>query len=170
MEEEKTLVKIVSLLPQYLNKKMINTIVYILKNKYEKSCSEEDGLILTINKIHHITNVISKDSKEIYFQVSFSANTVKPEKGMKISFIPTLIINKGIFGKVYDMFSIFIPETNLKSYTFNNEKGNESFSHKIKTHVLSRDTHVKAVISDIKFSGTKYNCLCVLEDIMDNYG
>ena len=164
MEDEKILTKSVSLSPQYLNKHLIQSILYLLKNKYEKSCTEEDGLILSINKIHNITNVISKDSKEIYFQISFSANTVKPEKGMKISFKPTLIINKGIFGKVYDLFSIFIPETNMKSYSFNGEKGNESFSHKTKTEILSRDTLINAVISDIKFSGTKYNCLCILDE------
>lgn len=159
MEKEKILSKMISISPNYLDKNLIKTLIYIIKSKYEKTCNEEDGLILSVTSIENIKNVISKDSKEIHFFISFKALTIKPHKDMKLSFKPSLIINKGIFGKLYDVFSVFIPESNIKDWNYDKE----SFKHKIDEYTITKDKEVNVVITDIKFSGTKYNCICSLD-------
>jgi len=158
MNSEKLLSKSISIPPSYLNDNLINTLIYVIKQKYEKTCNEEDGLILSINSIENIKNTVSRDGKEVHFFISFNSTIVKPHKGIKISFKPTLLINKGIFGKLYDVFSLFIPETNMKGWSFENNsfvKGKEK---------ITKDTEVSAIISDIKFNGTKYNCICTLAE------
>ena len=145
---------------------IIKTIVRLFRQKYEKTCDEEDGIIVSIDKMTNLTNVISKDSCHIHFTATFQAQTVKPEKGLVVSFTPTLILPKGIFGKLYDSISLFVPDEYIKGWTFKgdkyvlNESENESTDSENKT--ITKDHEVKVMIHDIKFNTTKYNCICKL--------
>jgi len=69
-----------------------------------------------------------------------------------------LIINKGIFGKVYDTINLFIPENNMKGWTYDDNE--ECFVKK--DQKINKKSNVDAIITDTKFTVTKYNCICSL--------
>ena len=162
-----------------MDSNIIKTIVRLFRQKYEKTCDEEDGIIVSIDKITKLTNVMSKDSCHIHFTATFEAQTVKPEKGLVVSFTPTLILPKGIFGKLYDSISLFVPDEYIKGWTFkgdryvsnvsnvssekdesDNENNEDNEDNENKT--ITKDHEVKVIIHDIKFNTTKYNCICKL--------
>lgn len=158
MEKKLELVKTISITPNLINYDIIKTVVSLLKIKYEKTCNENDGMInnISYDDIVSIDNIISKDSTNVLFSIKFLANVVKPEKKDVISFKPSLILDKGLFGKIYDNISVFIPETNMKEWKFEKDK------YKNKDKIIDKETVVNAVITDTKFNTTKYNCICTL--------
>ena len=135
-----------------------------LKKKYEKTCSDTEGLIISIEHIISIDNIIDKDSIHITFSVVFQAVTIKPEKDMNISFIPTLILSKGIFGKLYDNINFFIPESSLKQsgYIFDADqnlfKREKEDEDETKIFITCK-TEVNTVIEQLKYDTVKYNCI-----------
>jgi DNA-directed RNA polymerase subunit E'/Rpb7 len=131
----------------------------MLKNKYEKTCDEEDGLILSIDDVIKVENMVSKDSCYIQFDLTFMATVIKPEKGMKLVVKPSYILGtKGIFSKLYDNINVFVPESNIKDWKYSNDSYTKS------DRVIDKDTEINVVINDIKFNSTKYNCVCCLSD------
>jgi hypothetical protein len=69
-----------------------------------------------------------------------------------------MILSKGIFGKIYDNINLFIPVNNIKDWIF------EENSFKKGKKCIEKDRPIKVIISDIKFSSTKYNCICNLDE------
>lgn len=167
MEKQVEIVKSLSIGPQYMDENIIKNVVHMLKNKYEKTCEEENGLILNIENIKDIQNMISKDSCSIIFEITFTAKTIKPEKNSDISFIPTLILAKGIFGKLYDNINLFIPESSLKKkgWIFKEDSFflSSSSKEKEKDKKIDKKTEINVLIKDIKFNTNKYNCICDLK-------
>jgi len=148
--------RVISVSPDLMDHNILKNVFGILKNKYEKVCDEKDGMIFSIEKIIDIENVISKDGIYIHFNVTFSAIVVKPEKNLPLSFKPTLILSKGIFGKLYDHINIFIPSVNMGGWTFSEEEN----VFKNKEDRIDKETMIDATIKDIKYNTTKYNCIC----------
>jgi DNA-directed RNA polymerase subunit E'/Rpb7 len=131
----------------------------MLKKKYDKTCDEADGLILSIDDVLKVENMVSKDSCYVQFDITFLATVIKPEKGMKLTIKPSYILaTKGIFSKLYDNINIFIPESNIKEWRYSNDSYTKS------DRVIDKDTVINIVINDIKFNSTKYNCVCSLSD------
>lgn len=162
-EQEKRISKTVEVAPMFLNKNIIATVTELLKKKFEKTCDEDFGLLISVEKIIKMSNIISKDSKYVNFTIDFLGKTVKPEKGMVISFKPSFIISKGIFGKLYENINFFIPyesaTSSLKKWTFENDcfkKGKK----KITVHDL-----ISCIITDIMFETVKYKCICELNEM-----
>ena len=148
--------RVISVSPDLMDYNILKNVFCILKNKYEKVCDEKDGMIFSIEKIIDIENVISKDACHIHFSVTFSAIVVKPDKNLTLSFKPTLILSKGIFGKLYDHINIFIPSVNMGGWTFSEEEN----VFKNQDDRIDKETEVHATIKDIKYNTTKYNCIC----------
>ena len=144
-----------------INPSIIRTIVQQFRQKYEKTCDETDGVILHVESIDHLENVISKDSRHVHVKVTATAKIFKPLKGIEIEFQPTLIIQKGVFGKMYGVINLFIPESYLKGWIF---QGDHFVSGE--GDVLGKESTVVAVITDTKFATTKYNCICSLKTII----
>jgi DNA-directed RNA polymerase subunit E'/Rpb7 len=150
--------------PSYIDSNIMKNVFHMLKNRYEKTCNEDDGMILSIDKILKVENMISKDSCYIIFDVTFLATVVKPEIGMVLQVKPTyLLSSKGIFSKIYDNINIFIPETNIKDFK-DWKYSNESYIHK-NGKVVNKESVIDITINDIKFNSTKYNCVCSLSNI-----
>jgi DNA-directed RNA polymerase subunit E'/Rpb7 len=136
-----------------------DTIYQLVRQKYEKTCDERDGLILTIHGIESIQNQISKDSCHIHIMVKMSVDLIKPQKGSIFTFTPTLIIAKGVFGKLHDSISLFIPDIYLSDWVYKND----TFELKSDpTHVITKQSPISVKVADIKFNTTKYNCICKL--------
>jgi DNA-directed RNA polymerase subunit E'/Rpb7 len=162
-EQEKRISKTVEVAPMFLNKNIIAIVTELLKKKFEKTCDDEFGLLISIGKIIKMSNIISKDSKYVNFTVEFLGKTVKPEKGMVISFKPLFIISKGIFGKLYENINFFIPYESvtgsLKKWTFENDCFKRG-KKKITVHDI-----VICTITDIMFETVKYKCICELNEM-----
>jgi len=158
MEKKVELVKTISITPNLINYNIIKNVVSLLKLKYEKTCNENDGMITYIDNedIKSIDNIIGKDSISVLFSIRFLATVVKPEKGNIINFKPTLILERGLFGKIYDNISVFIPESNMPGWKFEKDK------FKKDNDIIDKSTFIKAMITDTKFNSTKYNCICTL--------
>jgi DNA-directed RNA polymerase subunit E'/Rpb7 len=143
--------------PNFIDSNIMKYILSILKTKYEKTCHESDGLILSIDKIIDVKNMISKDSCYIIFDINFQATVIKPEKDLVLTLKPSYLLDsKGIFGKIYDNINIFVPEIKMENWKYSND----SYIKKNKT--INKDTLIQVKIIDIKFNSTKYNCICSL--------
>jgi DNA-directed RNA polymerase subunit E'/Rpb7 len=152
--------KNITIEPKHLTKDIKEYIFSELKKKYEKTCSDTEGLIISIENIISIDNIINKDSIHITFSVMFKAVTIKPEKDMNISFIPTLILPKGIFGKLYDNINFFIPETSLKQSGYVFDTDTNSFKKETeKDTFITYKTELTTVIEQLKYDTVKYNCI-----------
>lgn len=158
MEKKIKLFKTISITPNLIDHNIIKNVVSLLKIKYEKTCNENDGMIISIDHkdIISIDNIISKDSISILFSINFLATVVKPEKNDIIYFKPSLILDKGLFGKIYDSINVFIPESNMLDWKFDKDK------YKNNDNIINKETTVKAIITNIKFNSSKYNCICSL--------
>jgi DNA-directed RNA polymerase subunit E'/Rpb7 len=146
--------------PSVMDSNLIRTIVVLYRKKYEKTCDENDGYIISIDGLKDLTNIISKDSQHIHFSAILTATVVKPEKGQVITFKPSLIMQKGIFGKIYDMISLFVPDEYMKEWKYKDD----SFVHNDnEERKITKGEPIEAIINDIKFNSTKYNCVCTLK-------
>jgi len=158
MKKSVSIKRSVFISPSYIDCDIMKNVFNILKIKYEKTCDEDDGMILSIEKILKVENMISKDSCYIIFDITFLASVIKPEKNMVLQINPSYILSsKGIFSKVYDNICIFIPESNIKDWKYSND----SYTNK-NGKVINKDTTIDIIINDIKFNSTKYNCICSL--------
>jgi len=158
METFITTTKSIAVSPNFIDSNILKNVFFLLKKKYEKTCDEADGMILSIDKVIKIENIVSKDSCYINFDITFLATVIKPEKGLKLTFKPSYILqHKGIFGKIYDNISIFVPENTLKNWKYSNESYSDSFNN-----TINKDTIIEVIVDEIKFNSTKYNCVCLL--------
>ena len=189
VEKEKKKMSIVSILtkdvmlePKHLTPGIHDFVYDMIKKKYEKSCSDEHGLIISIDRIVRMDNLINKDSIFITFMVTFEALTLKPVVGLEISFVPILLIHKGIFGKIHDFINFFIPDISLVESGYNHDTSDNSFTRveiveetikknkrnvKVKKeikHSITKDSMVKVIIEQIKYDAIKYNCIVRLVD------
>jgi DNA-directed RNA polymerase subunit E'/Rpb7 len=156
------LTKSITVEPKHLTPEIKKHVINELKKKYEKTCCEKSGLIISIEDLVSMDNLINKDSIHITFMATFKAVTVKPEKGMKFSFVPTLILSKGVFGKMYENINFFIPETalSLSAYTF--DAATNSFKADNKEDITCVK-NVDVIIDQLKCDTLKYNCIVYLE-------
>lgn len=145
--------------PNVLNSDIVKTIIYLFRQKYENTCDEKDGFITRIDKISNLSNVIGKDSCHIQFSATLHVRVIKPEKGLSLLFSPSLIMQKGIFGKLYDTISIFVPESYMKDWTFTNDCFIKNSSE---NDTIKKNKPLRVIVMDIKFNNTKYNCICKL--------
>jgi hypothetical protein len=150
------LTKNITVEPKHLTPEIKKHVINELKKKYEKTCCEKSGLIISIEELLSMDNLINKDSIHITFMATFKALTVKPEKGMKFSFVPTLILSKGVFGKMYENINFFIPEMalSLSGYTFDTNV----FKSPNKEDITCTKS-VNVIIDQLKCDTLKYNCI-----------
>lgn len=161
IEKQIQTVKTICVNANIMDQHILKYVIQLLRQKYEKKCDKNDGYILSIDEMLDLQNIIGKDSCSIYFIAKLLVTVVKPEKGMKLKFIPSMIIPKGIFGKLskYDTISFLIPDTHLKEWTF---QDGIFVSNNDKTKKITKDDSIDIIINDIKFNQTKYNCVCSL--------
>lgn len=157
METLVEITKSITVSPKVMDKNIVNMIVQMFKKKYEKSCDDKNGYIVSIQSMKNLQNMISKDSTYIQFTATLLANVIKPEIDRQITIIPSLIISRGIFSKIYDI-SILIPEEYLK------EKGwifkENTFINDLDDKKIDSNTTIIVKIVNYKYAGSKYNCIC----------
>lgn len=157
--------KYITVSPIVMDKNIVNVIAHMFKKKYEKSCDDKNGYIVTIHSMKNLENMISKDSTYIQFSATLLASVIKPEIHREITITPSLIIARGIFSKIYDI-SILIPDEYLKQkgWMFKENifvmDGDGNDSKKI-----DLNTTITVKIVNYKYAGSKYNCICDIVSI-----
>lgn len=163
METMVEIKKSITVSPMVMDKNIVNVIAHMFKKKYEKSCDDKNGYIVTIHSMKNLENMISKDSTYIQFSATLLADVIKPEIDGVLTITPSLIIARGIFSKIYDI-SILIPDEYLK------QKGwifkENMFINESKKIDLNTTMTVKII--NYKYAGSKYNCICDICDICDD--
>lgn len=165
---QKTLYRMIDVHPSKLNSSITEFLKERIYSLYVHSCSE-DGVIIDIKKIINITNQISIDNCSVLFGIIFEAEVLKPEIGSKITFKASRIIQKGIFGKLYEgMINLFIPSTDIINHEYipddNGSFVNKKTNQKNKTKTISCESVITCVVKAVKFDRDskppKYNCIC----------
>jgi DNA-directed RNA polymerase subunit E'/Rpb7 len=141
--------KNIILLPDCLKANIKECIFNEIVKKYEKTCINEHGLLISVKEIINIDNYINKDSINITFIVTFKGETIKPENDMIVSFIPNKIMNIGIFGKIYDKINFFIPIENLEEYEYIYNDSDDLFENKNGLKI-TKDNKINVKIKQIK--------------------
>lgn len=161
IEKQIQTVKTICVNANVMDHHILKYIVELLRQKYEKKCDKNEGYILSIDEVMDLQNLIGKDSCTIYFTAKLLMTVIKPEKGMKVSFTPSMIISKGVFGKLskYDTISFLIPDTHLKEWNF---QDGIFVNVNDKNKKITKEKPIDIIIIDIKFNQTKYNCVCSL--------
>ena len=146
--------------PKYLTPMIDEYLFQELKKKYEKTCCPDHGFIISIDNIISTDNLINKDSIMITFSIIFKAQSIKPQKDMILSFIPTLIISKGVFGKIYENIHFYIPDHHLLENDFIFDE--QSLSFRSKNQIINNNTEVNVKIHQFICDTQKYNCIVML--------
>ena len=165
-EHIKNLTTTIEVHPSFLNNEIMNTLQKMLKVKFETKCFENIGYISSIKKINRIDNKITPDALTILFNISFSISYILPKIGDKFTFKVTLLLDKGIFGKLYDgKLNFFIPEMSLTNNDYNFEIDDESGNcFKKNTSYIFVGDFVSIKISAIKFDTDVFKCICCLNE------
>lgn len=159
MQKTLDIKKTICVSPMAINKNILEIVSKMFKQKYEKSCDDKNGYIMSIHSVKELKNMISKDSTYVQFEATLHATVIKPEIGIEFTFTPSLLISRGIFGKIYDI-SILIPEDYLKKTGWIFQQNTFVNSDHKKT--ITHNYPIQAKIINFQFAGTKYNCICDL--------
>lgn len=162
----KTLTKVLDLHPRHLDAEIHHTIRTTLLNEYTKYSSEENGVIVEVlsqNGVRIIDNLINKESQSICFKIQFEAVLLKPYKGLQVTFVPVMIMPKGLVGKLYhDAIILFVPVDQMPKWSYNDQTHEFVHNEDPQCRPINRTTEVITEVIDFKFDLTKYNCIARL--------
>ena len=140
--------------PRYLDNNLFATI----EEQFQKgpACTMKDGYIKSKKILSISSNVISKIHNKISFTITYMAETIKPEKGMKIdSCIINNIFPSGILLE-YEKIKIFIPVSNIVKNGYNI---NKNILEKQNTESIKIGDKINIVIQDIRFENKNFICV-----------
>lgn len=159
MSKKLILEKNIDIEPKYINENILQTIEEQFNKNNE--CTLKDGYIKSKKIISIKSNPITKIYNKISFTVRYIAETLKPEKGMKLKAVINNIFPSGVLME-YEKIKIFVPLKNI-------EKINMSINKNIIEHKKDKDTKftmgdtVKIVIQDIRFETKNFICIAQIE-------
>jgi DNA-directed RNA polymerase subunit E'/Rpb7 len=146
----------VCLEPMYLDSNIQQHLSNKIREITKNECSNENGYILSINKIVEITNnYISSANSDIVFTVKFEANILKPEIGMVMNGCVCMILPRGIFVDVQEKLKVLIPKTSLVNYTLDNAK----MCYESETHRICKDDLIDIKIEMVQYSEKTFICI-----------
>lgn len=145
----------VSIDPIYLDSNISHHLLKKIKETMEGKCCLDYGYIINVKNIVNLgSNIISPANSLVVYNVTYQADTIKPEKGLVLSGKICMIFPQGIFVNIIDKMKILIPVNNLESYTF--EDGNFVAENK---HDLILDTNVDIEITMVKYEKKSFSCI-----------
>lgn len=143
--------------PQYLNETLLSAI----EEQFQKgsSCTLKDGYVKSKKILSIKSNVISKIHNKISFTVKYLAETIKPEKNVKLECAINNIFPSGVLLE-YEKIKIFIPVSNLikNNFTINKNIINGKDSETIKI-----GDKIKIIIQDVRFENKNFICIASID-------
>lgn len=149
--------------PQYLNKDLLKNI----EEQFQKgpTCTMKDGYIKSRKILSVSSNVISKIHNKVSFTIVYVAETIKPEKNMKLDCVINNIFPSGVLLE-YEKIKIFIPLSNVvkNNYVINkNILEPKEKSDNDKNVVIKIGDKIKVVIQDVRFENKNFICVAHMD-------
>lgn len=124
------------------------------------TCSKEKGYIIMIHNIQRdkkLQNIISRVSGNCIFTVSYDICSLKPEIGHVYKVLVSSIFKEGIFCE-YNNIKILIPNSELQSFSYQNEKLVSP------EYTIQTGDWIKIRIHNVRYDDQNYQCIARLEE------
>lgn len=149
----------VSILDSNLNSNYKEYILQKMKSTYEKTCTNANGFIISINKIITIhDNRISSGDSVTVFDVSFEAECIKPKEGDIVEGEVCLVEPYCILVNIHKNLKVIISSKEMGDYEYDKSlAGDEAFVYKKKR--IGLDSLISLELITIKYEKKKYTCI-----------
>lgn len=149
-----TIDKFICLKPFELDNNIKNTILNNMRNYLVNKCSENNGYIISVNKIIKILDTrISNTTSDIICNVRVEVCSLKPVLENVYKATICMVFSQGIFVEIEEKMKVLIPTDKLEEFTF------ENFSFRNGDIVLSNDDIISIAIYDYKYLNNSFSCL-----------
>lgn len=136
---------------KYFGDNIRNFVIEKVTQKYNGSCTFENGYILNIKNVKLTSNWISTANTQTIFEVSFDAEILKPKAGDKLIGEVMAIYEYGIIIAAQKMITIFITPDDIKNFRYVDEGEFESSKQKI-----NNGDKIQVEITLLKYSNKKF--------------
>lgn len=138
--------------PVCLDQNILEHLFDKIRESTENECTKEYGYILSVDRLVEIKdNYVSAANSDIVFEVSFEAQTLKPDIGTKLTGVVCMVVKHGVFLSVRDKMKVLVPMT---GYNFDSE--NNCYT---KDDVIIQNGDILSVqIVGSKYSKQSFSC------------
>ena len=153
----------VTLTPSELRENIQELLVSKLNKKY-LTCNINYGYVYKILAVHNkYTTLIDNNSSNINFDLKFKIERILPIVNMKLNCTVHTIFNHGIFAQVEDKIKILVPSSTISDYFFQKNQSDSipasCFCKKDKSSIIKKNDTISIIITDVKYSKNRYNCI-----------
>lgn len=146
----------VSIDAMYLDKDIEHNILLKLKKTMEGRCTFDNGYIITVNKIINVgSNTIGSANSLIIFDITYEANTLRPEKGVVLSGKVCMVFKHGIFVDICGKMKVLVPSNFIEGYEYQQDSNSFTFLESI----IKNDVEVSVDIVDMKYDKKQFSCI-----------
>lgn len=146
----------VSIDAMYLDKDIEDHILLKLKKTMEGRCTFDNGYIITVNKIINVgSNTIGSANSLIIFDITYEANTLRPEKGVVLSGKVCMVFKHGIFVDICGKMKVLVPSNFIEGYEYQQDSNSFTFLESI----IKNDVEVSVDIVDMKYDKKQFSCI-----------
>jgi DNA-directed RNA polymerase II subunit RPB7 len=153
----------VSIEAMYLDKDIKDHILVKLKKNMEGRCTFDNGYIITVNKIINVgSNTIGSANSLIIFDITYEANTLRPEKGVVLTGKVCMVFKHGIFVDIFGKMKVLVPSNFIEGYEY--QQDSNSFT--CLKSIIKNDVEVSVDIVDMKYDKKQFSCIGKLNSIL----
>lgn len=135
--------------PKYLDSNLKKRIVKIIEEKVGTKCTKEYGYILQVLEPITIDSFI-----DTRMTVTFTAKTLKPEKGEKMTGVVCMLYKDGIFMEVEGRQRVLVPKTTLQAYTY--DELSKTYTGPSRT--IREGDEITVLIQATKYDKNQFSC------------
>ncbi len=157
-----TIQKQISIEPCFLNKDLTKHLHAKILSTLKNQCDQKYGYILEIGEnITILGNIVSSAGKDVFFDVKFTAKTLKPTINSEYEGIVVMVLQQCIFVLVGQM-KVVVPTDKMIGFKFN--KAGSSFVKGSQT--IKQNSKVVVRIENIKYEKQNFNCIGSLKTLL----
>ena len=144
--------KRISIPPDYLAEDLETCVKNILNKERKQLNSRENGYVVKIEKIKTITNIVSRETNDIFLDVDFIVESFFLKPGIKLISTVKMILPTGILASCHDI-KVWIPSNKMNGFTF---KGS-IYSKDNETILMNQDIQIQ--VSVIRYEKKSFSCI-----------
>jgi len=146
----------VSIDPKYLDSNISHHILEKIRLNMEDKCTLKHGYIIKVRKIINLgDNIIAPANSLVVYDVTYEAETIKPEKGLELYGKICMVFEHGIFVDVLGRMKVLVPANTLEGYTFTCD----SFTPEEEGEVIVIEKLVGIRITMVKYEKKDFSCI-----------
>lgn len=151
----------VSIDPKYLDSNISHYILEKIRLNMENKCTLKYGYIINVRKIINLgDNIIAPANSLVVYDVTYEAETVKPEKGLELSGKICMVFEHGIFVDVLGRMKVLVPVNTLEGYTFSDDSFiplEEKGEGEKEVIVVGKSVNIR--INMVKYEKKEFSCI-----------